>query len=75
MPKWNRIKTTDQDQRRLRDIVNATPGMTHYGNRARVAVCLPVEAAELLAVLIAERGQSAGTVCAELLQKALKENA
>ena len=71
-PKWQRLDTlTDDQRRRLDRICRSTSGMHTYGNRARMAVIVPVDIAERIAQLMDDRGLSASAVCCELLTEAL----
>ena len=71
-PRWNRIDTiTDDQRRRLDRICKKTSGMHCYGNRARMAVIVPVDMAEKISKMMLQTGLSASAVCCELLTEAL----
>ena len=44
------------DEQHLNSIVDSTPGLTRYGNRARAAVMLPVKAAKIVSFLAKQKG-------------------
>lgn len=70
LPKWKRIDVLSLDEeKRLRELVTATSGMSFYGNRARTSVMLPLEVAEKIAQIAKEREISVGQAVVELLQR------
>tara|TARA_R110000824_G_scaffold129418_1_gene290670 strand:+ start:5725 stop:5955 length:231 start_codon:yes stop_codon:yes gene_type:complete len=76
MPRWNRIEElTEIEKKQLDTLVATTPGMHAYGNRARLAVMLPLDVAIEVAREMKRTGRSAGSVCGQLLEKAIKEKA
>ncbi len=51
MPRWTRSnQLTKYQDFLLQKLCSKTPGMNRYGNKARVAVMLPVEVAEKISI-------------------------
>lgn len=69
LPKWKRIDVLSiEEEKRLRDLILTTSGMSFYGNRARTSVMLPLELAEKIAKIAKEKEISVGQAMVELLQ-------
>ena len=69
--KWQRLETiTDDERRRLDRLCKKTSGLHSYGNRARMAVIVPVDIAEKIARMMDVTGLSASAVCCDLLSHA-----
>ena len=72
LPKWKRIDVlSSEEEKRLRELITITSGMSFYGNRARTSVMLPLEIAEKIARIAKEREISVGQAVVDVLQRAI----
>lgn len=68
--RWQRIdQLTALEEAELRRLTESTPGMSNYGNRARVSVMLPLPIAKQIAFLSKQQNLSVGQVLVDMLQK------
>ena len=70
LPKWKRIDVLSiQEEQRLRELIDATSGMSWYGNRARTSVMLPLDLAEKIAFIASQKEISVGQAVVEELER------
>ena len=67
MVRWKRIRELSEfEMHKLKKITNTTQGMVLYGNKARVAVMLPLDLAERLSK---ESKNKDKTICHLIIEK------
>ena len=68
--RWSRSRQlTEDESKALDEIVNKTPGMTRYGNRARTAIMLPLDVAKQVSFLSDFNNKSVSEVITDILRR------
>ena len=58
---------SEEERKRLQETINNTRGMHRYGNRARTAICMPVDVAIAISKLSKLTGKSVSHIVVEIL--------
>lgn len=67
--RWSRVENLSfEDELALRAVIEQTPGMSLYGNRARVSVMLPVDIAQYIADVAKQTNKSVSQTIVDILQ-------
>ena len=68
MKKFTRIQTlTEEEKRELKQVIETTRGLTHYGNRARVGLMLPLETARYISEQSKKKGKTPNEILNDIL--------
>ena len=68
MKKFTRIQTlTEKEQQELKHITQTTRGFSHYGNRARGGLMLPLETAKFIAEQASKKGKSPNEILNDII--------
>ena len=69
MPRHERVNSiTKSDSWKLDEVVSKTPGMSRYGNRARVSVMLPLNVAQAVAREAEKNNKTVNQVINDMLK-------
>ena len=58
---------SEEERKQLRETIQTTKGMVRYGNRARAALCMPVDVAIAISKLSKLTGKSVSQIVVEIL--------